>query len=247
MSLEERIIPALAGNTQPPWWSSWFHPDHPRSRGEYLSRDGTACSVHGSSPLSRGILTRSAAARAARGIIPALAGNTHSCLRRRSPPSDHPRSRGEYVAVLHVKNPSAGSSPLSRGILGWDDLFSPSERIIPALAGNTDGLVWTTPPTTDHPRSRGEYRHFQGQEIFWLGSSPLSRGILRPRGPITGDVRIIPALAGNTPVWFVRGLFPGDHPRSRGEYAAEAARGLLGRGSSPLSRGIRCRHWVPSQ
>ena len=70
------------------------------------------------------------------------------------------------------------------------------------------------------------------------GSSPLSRGILRPVD--SGDVPqgIIPALAGNTPPWPAAGSPAWDHPRSRGEYAlAREAAGKPG-GSSPLSRGI---------
>ena len=49
------IIPALAGNTMPRPGSSSPVPDHPRSRGEYLLRQGCCRLAVGSSPLSRGI------------------------------------------------------------------------------------------------------------------------------------------------------------------------------------------------
>ena len=133
-----RIIPALAGNTHPVGRSEGRQGDHPRSRGEYPFLSPEEVAALGSSPLSRGIRFSSGPGPRFPKIIPALAGNTFPRRRRVMAARDHPRSRGEYVAVLHVKNPSAGSSPLSRGILGWDDLFSPSERIIPALAGNTN-------------------------------------------------------------------------------------------------------------
>ena len=52
-------------------------------------------------------------------------------------------------------------------------------------------------------------------------------------------MRIIPALAGNTPcsawLFFLRR----DHPRSRGEYYTPGYHGMGVTGSSPLSRGIR--------
>ena len=71
------------------------------------------------------------------------------------------------------------------------------------------------------------------------GSSPLARGLRegpRFRGP---QARIIPARAGFThperPTW----PGPGDHPRSRGVYAAAGFISDIESGSSPLARGLR--------
>ena len=50
-----RIIPALAGNTNPPCPVSSEATDHPRSRGEYSDAAESLESGSGSSPLSRGI------------------------------------------------------------------------------------------------------------------------------------------------------------------------------------------------
>ncbi len=71
-----------------------------------------------------------------------------------------------------------------------------------------------------------------------VGSSPLSRGILRSRRQGCRHQGIIPALAGNTLYQGSSGPYPADHPRSRGEYllVAEPCTTLVG--SSPLSRGI---------
>ena len=131
------IIPALAGNTFA-YYLHIHHPrDHPRSRGEYLVM--MVCSFFGlgSSPLSRGIPIRSAPSPPDIGIIPALAGNTHSSASPCPGHRDHPRSRGEYGHSGPRGAMGAGSSPLSRGIRwsrrhdqGW-------QGIIPALAGNT--------------------------------------------------------------------------------------------------------------
>ena len=72
----------------------------------------------------------------------------------------------------------AGSSPLSRGIPRGGIAERLSERIIPALAGNTSILRLLSLTTR--------------------GSSPLSRGILTDSDCQLTVPRIIPALAGNT-------------------------------------------------
>ena len=195
---EARIIPALAGNTPQRLRQEFLHGDHPRSRGEYSRASAGGSMPSGSSPLSRGIPRPAAAGSGRSGIIPALAGNTassHSCQRR---PTDHPRSRGEYVDYVESGEPDGGSSPLSRGIPGRREPAVRLRWIIPALAGNTLPGCFGLGGMGDHPRSRGEYSRELTRMRPDLGSSPLSRGIhrsptdRRPRG------RIIPALAGNT-------------------------------------------------
>ena len=112
-----------------------------------------------------------------------------------------------------------GSSPLSRGIPYSSLLDVIAARIIPALAGNTPPGSSGYPRSKDHPRSRGEYHPQGGQKGPGDGSSPLSRGILARRVASVLWLRIIPALAGNTPHGHTRATDPEDHPRSRGEYA----------------------------
>ena len=94
-----RIIPALAGNTQPPGISLLVKGDHPRSRGEYGRVRIYVDHMLGSSPLSRGILFGSFEKRPVYGIIPALAGNTAERFWCEKTTPDHPRSRGEYIAT----------------------------------------------------------------------------------------------------------------------------------------------------
>ena len=134
-----RIIPALAGNTRSFPRGRVSSQDHPRSRGEYKVRRGGSSTGAGSSPLSRGIRLELVVAAQGRGIIPALAGNTHD--RNRLPPAseDHPRSRGEYQYQLQGIFQHWGSSPLSRGIQTFTSNIVTTRRIIPALAGNTPG------------------------------------------------------------------------------------------------------------
>ena len=173
--------------------------------------------------------------------------------------SDHPRSRGEYVANAAEAQVKLGSSPLSRGI--------PDSHCIMGSA------------PMDHPRSRGEYPRAFLPHGAHPGSSPLSRGIPFPAPQADVSVRIIPALAGNTPpisstsrvssgssplsrgirrsvdsIASGNGIIPAlagntaafsrnllkapDHPRSRGEYVDSNDPRLYSTGSSPLSRGI---------
>ena len=70
------------------------------------------------------------------------------------------------------------------------------------------------------------------------GSSPLSRGIRILGAMLTGLLRIIPALAGNTSWLTARANRYSDHPRSRGEYFEASFKIAGNMGSSPLSRGI---------
>ena len=212
--------------------------DHPRSRGEYSIHTPPAKSYSGSSPLSRGILNHRGIRWYRCGIIPALAGNTTDPQPPCAPTSDHPRSRGEYSGTGPAGRIAGGSSPLSRGIHRRRGVCVRIGRIIPALAGNTTTRSRPGVVDEDHPRSRGEYPPPESSVRFSRGSSPLSRGIPVP-GPVRRSVpRIIPALAGNTRAFSVRGWPSRDHPRSRGEYAALYGRAGAGRGSSPLSRGI---------
>ena len=152
----------------------------------------------GSSPLSRGIRIGMRIGDRSMRIIPALAGNTSSGFSRAPLKPDHPRSRGEYCQVWTGPNPGLGSSPLSRGIPCGGRHSTPTAGIIPALAGNTCSCSATSPITSDHPRSRGEYLLVVEEPEPPIGSSPLSRGIpLQARQP-GANRRIIPALAGNT-------------------------------------------------
>ena len=235
---QQRIIPALAGNTPPTRTPPTTSPDHPRSRGEYPPGRFAVFRAGGSSPLSRGIRGQGNGGCSCGGIIPALAGNTLPAHAGGGIVRDHPRSRGEYLALAGLLILTGGSSPLSRGILWFSGAFPPRLGIIPALAGNTGVAVVMSLPSPDHPRSRGEYatRMFR-LEPRW-GSSPLSRGIQIMHVRESLADRIIPALAGNTIALCLFQCARQDHPRSRGEYRRTRPANSSAAGSSPLSRGI---------
>ena len=112
-------------------------------------------------------------------FTPAHAGNTHVNAEEAGSLEVHPRSRGEYLLTLHQTDPEPGSSPLTRGIRGPKPENVEKARFIPAHAGNTAGSSNGTRRTQVHPRSRGEYGCLQRPVLIGMGSSPLTRGILR--------------------------------------------------------------------
>jgi len=134
-----------------------------------------------------------------------------------------------------------GSSPHTRGAHTAVSHPAESGRIIPAYAGSTRGAGRRRRRFADHPRIRGEHRHFGalGQRV--RGSSPHTRGALaRLRTSLLG-CRIIPAYAGSTSVLSVELIKCPDHPRIRGEHAVRTYEGALALGSSPHTRGARGR------
>ena len=80
VSVIRGIIPALAGNTLDKLRKRFGGSNHPRSRGEYLMTPLKTIRIQGSSPLSRGILSKPSLYILQLGIIPALAGNTNERL-----------------------------------------------------------------------------------------------------------------------------------------------------------------------
>ena len=117
----------------------------------------------------------------------------------------------------------------------WNDFDA---GIIPARAGFTGRLRRRGEPLGDHPRSRGVYTMAHTQEGTMAGSSPLARGLPRPRFAEGRTDGIIPARAGFTRAGRSPPSRPADHPRSRGVYHCDrAGEGLLP-GSSPLARGL---------
>ena len=77
------------------------------------------------------------------GIIPARAGFTPPSTTALPPRTDHPRSRGVYLAEMLAREPWPGSSPLARGLRvslpGW----YVDSGIIPARAGFTMNNIET--------------------------------------------------------------------------------------------------------
>ena len=136
-TLEDRFIPACAGNSggTPCYWTDC--PVHPRVCGEQNSAGRTLCYRYGSSPRVRGTETLKADEGGHLRFIPACAGNrirpSHSAASR----AVHPRVCGEQG--LPKANPPYrnGSSPRVRGTDQARPTPPAQPRFIPACAGNS--------------------------------------------------------------------------------------------------------------
>ena len=178
-----RLIPAHAGKTHQTVGAVRLHWAHPRSRGENSSLISKSAFLPGSSPLTRGKRGDILLNHANHGLIPAHAGKTTSRRACRSPPTAHPRSRGENRFHLHSSAARSGSSPLTRGKLLGLGADRDKVGLIPAHAGKTARPPTRASRTSAHPRSRGENMRQIFRRVLVTGSSPLTRGKPIPGGP----------------------------------------------------------------
>ena len=130
--------------------------DHPRIRGEHLSR-GCLRVLLG-------------------GIIPAYAGSTDGLPIAEWRRADHPRIRGEHVRGPSRQDRESGSSPHTRGARHHARLPTRLPGIIPAYAGSTHTPRTRPKPLADHPRIRGEHFNSILPALPKAGSSPHTRG-----------------------------------------------------------------------
>ena len=155
--LHAGIIPACAGNTFVVLSLHIYSRDHPRVCGEHQRRQGNSLLGRGSSPRVRGTLAWLLSVHGASGIIPACAGNTWQIGGSDMGVRDHPRVCGEHHDGPHVRGRHCGSSPRVRGTRFLRSVESGPPGIIPACAGNTTAMTWSSPAPRDHPRVCGEH------------------------------------------------------------------------------------------
>ncbi len=131
-------------------------------------------------------------------IIPAHAGQTPQNPHTGRYTSDHPRACGANPKTCSQTRTATGSSPRMRGKLApYSDDF-PSQRIIPAHAGQTRTPLSLIHDISDHPRACGANDVLYDGAGLPFGSSPRMRGKLFMMPPMAGFMRIIPAHAGQT-------------------------------------------------
>ena len=151
-----RFIPAHAGNSSRQRYDSPASAVHPRARGEQDYIELGTSSEAGSSPRTRGTAEFPALRAHDVRFIPAHAGNSASSGCRARGGQVHPRARGEQRSLHVTSQPTAGSSPRTRGT-GQHGLPSQQQwRFIPAHAGNSRAARVTKWNSTVHPRARGE-------------------------------------------------------------------------------------------
>ena len=232
-----RIIPAYAGSTILAYSSLTLSRDHPRIRGVHASMRFMSLSISGSSPHTRGPLHRVEPCSVVGRIIPAYAGST-SCMDAPGSLSwDHPRIRGVHEEATEKGCKLAGSSPHTRGPPERDYIQPVGIGTIPAYAGSTLTTLEMPGLCRDHPRIRGVHPAPPVWSMSMTGSSPHTRGPLRLRRQLTGNIGIIPAYAGSTKKPRRRGVSWQDHPRIRGVHPRRVSPPLIHSGSSPHTRG----------
>ena len=215
-----RFIPARAGNTCAPTIAIAPHPVHPRTRGEHDDLLTPQRAPTGSSPHARGTPTQRYLGGLGGRFIPARAGNTERSEAPVMLRAVHPRTRGEHRMTDAAVSEANGSSPHARGTLLAELLAQGRDRFIPARAGNTSKKKKTCPSLAVHPRTRGEHSPSSTICPGIVGSSPHARGTRRCGLGRRGNVRFIPARAGNTELELIPSQREGVHPRTRGEHSS---------------------------
>ena len=151
-----RLIPAHAGKTPKAGNPAALSAAHPRSRGENAVARNFSIHRLGSSPLTRGKPLGASGQAFPVGLIPAHAGKTGGGVDVHGFSPAHPRSRGENDRREERVIEDHGSSPLTRGKRTSSSPTRTHRGLIPAHAGKTRWYAPKRPPSSAHPRSRGE-------------------------------------------------------------------------------------------
>ena len=167
-------------------------------RGEHLAKKYEDEHKAGSSPHARGARQPIEKTTSTAGIIPACAGSTELRPITRYFFRDHPRMRGEHLMSLRSVWAMHGSSPHARGAPGSVTPCKFDNGIIPACAGSTLAVAYTSLRIGDHPRMRGEHGNISRVVRSRAGSSPHARGALHDLHYGLVILGIIPACAGST-------------------------------------------------
>ena len=151
-------------------------------------------------------------------LTSAYARNMINLIRKNGVIQAHPRLHGEYRIDRASDAVSAGSPPLTRGILVFYYFCVDRFRLTPAYAGNICNRRVSWLHLRTHPRIRGEYLPVSGFISGIRGSPPLTQGIYRLRSTELLPKWLAPAYAGNIPVRRCEHRAVEAHPRLRGEY-----------------------------
>ena len=201
---------------------------HPRSRGATLLAVVAIYAIKDLSPLTRGNRARDHLGAAARGPIPAHAGQPAARIVDADDVRAYPRSRGATGRFGAGADEDLGLSPLTRGNLDGGDRGARALGPIPAHAGQPLPTGPGSPAGRAYPRSRGATRPARWSTADHVGLSPLTRGNRDVSGPGRAAVGPIPAHAGQPSAG---GSWCGAwraYPRSRGATAARVERAAFG-------------------
>ncbi len=225
-TVDDRVIPAGAGNAQSPTHLAFCTTGHPRGCGERSDRARV-----GVEELR---------------VIPAGAGNAAAQNSRLRAVSGHPRGCGERFENGFADPTDDGSSPRVRGTRISRTTTRSPRRVIPAGAGNASEGQAMRRNGSGHPRGCGERRSGDHPPRGAGGSSPRVRGTPRPPPACRRLPRVIPAGAGNAGPVVLGSKKTAGHPRGCGERLPRLYPPLAPAGSSPRVRGTRPAQFAPA-
>ena len=217
--LDDRFIPAPAGNSQFRESLIRHRSVHPRACGEQRRQDRCCRGCFGSSPRLRGTDRVSTGRNHSHRFIPAPAGNRCQVRPLKTRSAVHPRACGEQGKPLPMPQSVSGSSPRLRGTAQGKRHDRRVRRFIPAPAGNRLVDSFQHIEFAVHPRACGEQDAHRPRGCTSRGSSPRLRGTDLNPSQRQKEVRFIPAPAGNRFAWRLpfRALPITVHPRACGE------------------------------
>ena len=214
-----RFIPAGAGNTGAVIAQLQETPVHPCGRREH---------DHGQIQINENIR-----------FIPAGAGNTILDDIDAMPSSVHPCGRREHTSIASRPSLSSGSSLRAQGThRHWKKALD-HIRFIPAGAGNTVCRLLSDSPIAVHPCGRREHVLNSAQKTHNAGSSLRAQGTRWFLCLHSGQIRFIPAGAGNTAQAVVLGLALSVHPCGRREHREWVFTVIFSTGSSLRAQGTQ--------
>ena len=193
-----RNIPAHAGKTCVFVCAGEGLKEHPRARGENRRSTPHGHMPIGTSPRTRGKPHTSHCVKRHIRNIPAHAGKTVTVMTCTFLRWEHPRARGENEQGIKIGRFPRGTSPRTRGKLGFLTRHKSALRNIPAHAGKTSWAWEIASVTPEHPRARGENTR---PVVFFgggNGTSPRTRGKHLQKRHIPCHSGNIPAHAGKT-------------------------------------------------
>ncbi len=177
-------------------------------------------------------LPRAPASTIPRRQYPARAGSISASGSSSSGTRDHPRTRGEHVAIPSRARRPPGPPPAAQ-------LHGQEPGTTPARAGSTSRPGRWSLTTRDHPRTRGEHAEAYIAESSCRGPPPHARGARRPHRGEHQPAGTTPARAGSTaPGWWACRRRR-DHPRTRGEHCQAPIHSSVLTGPPPHARGAR--------
>ncbi len=174
--LDQRFIPAGAGNSLSTQSHKLFGAVHPRGCGELIITAQQKALINGSSPRVRGTPNNINPIINDNRFIPAGAGNSFDVIFNKTAIAVHPRGCGELCNNARLACRAGGSSPRVRGTLITTRNIVVVARFIPAGAGNSYAYEGRKQCRPVHPRGCGELSCDSGICLFINGSSPRVRG-----------------------------------------------------------------------